>query len=195
LLTNETADTIMANMISGFFDTAVEGVALVANATVANNTFSNIGTAAIGAYYCTNWTNNVIRGNAVQQAPSLLLVNDEGGAFCTTPPPVFSGNQFIGNQFRSPMAGVGGNPAPRPRMVVIFVPGTATGNLIQNNDFGTSDGPLLEPLTAFTDGGGNICGPLNPSLSNFVCTGSSSPAAHGSSDPHVLLRRPPRPSK
>ncbi len=80
-------------------------------------------------------------------------------------------------------------------MVVIFVPGTATGNLIQNNDFGTNDGPLLEPLTAFADGGGNICGPLNPSLSNFVCTGSSTTAAHVSSDPHVLLRRPPRPPK
>jgi hypothetical protein len=191
LLTNETGDTIMANTISGFFDTAVEGVALVANATVANNTFSNIGTAAIGAYYCTNWTNNVIRGNAVQQAPSLLLVNDEGGAFCTTPPPVFSGNQFIGNQFRSPITGFQGSPFPAPRMVVIFVPGKATGNLLQNNDFGTNDGPLLEPLTAFTDGGGNICGPQNPALSNFICT-RGAPAARVLNDAHVLVRRPPR---
>ena len=195
LLTNETGDTIMGDTISGFFDTAVEGIGFVSNVTVASNAFSNIGTAALGAYYCTNWTNNVIRGNAVQQAPSLLLVEDEGGAFCTTPPPVFSGNQFIGNQFRSPITGVQGSPGAAPRMVVIFVPGTATGNLIQNNDFGTNDGPLLEPLTAFTDGGGNICGPLNPSLSNFVCTGSSTAAAHVSSDPHVLLRRPPRPPK
>jgi len=193
LLTNETGDTIMSNMVSGFFDTAVEGVALVANATVANNTFSNIGAAAIGAYYCTNWTGNVIRGNQVSLAPTLLLVDDQGGAFCTTPPPVFSGNQFIGNQFRNPITGFQGPIGRGPRMVVIFVPGTASGNLIQNNDFGTNDGPRLAPLSAFTDGGGNICGPQDPSLSNFICTGGAS-AARVPRDAPVLLRRPPRSS-
>ncbi len=189
LLTNETGDTIASNKVSGFFDTAVEGVAFVTNATVANNAFSNIGTAAIGAYYCTNWTGNIIRGNQVSLAPTLALVNDQGGAFCTTPPPVFSGNQFIGNQFRNPIIGVGGPLGPAPRMVVIFVPGTAAGNLLQNNDFGTNDGPRLLPLSAFTDGGGNICGPQNPVLSNFPCTGGT-PAALMPSDAHVLLRRP-----
>jgi hypothetical protein len=189
LLTNETGDAITGNTVSGFFDTAVEGVALVANVTVANNTFSNIGTAAIGAYYCTNWTGNVIRGNHVSLAPTMVLVNDRGGAFCTTPPPVFSANQFIGNQFRNSITGVGGPLGPGPRMVVIFVPGTAVGNLLQNNDFGTNDGPRLAPLSAFTDGGGNICGPQNPALSNFVCTGGT-PAALVPSDIHGLFRRP-----
>jgi hypothetical protein len=189
LLTNEAGDTITSNTVSGFFDTAVEGVALVANATLADNTFSTIGTAAIGAYYCTNWTGNVIRGNHVSLAPTMVLVNDRGGAFCTTPPPVFSGNQFIANQFRNPITGLGGSPGPAPRMIVIFVPGTAAGNLLQNNDFGTTDGPRLAPLSAFTDGGGNICGPQNPALSNFVCSGSA-PAALISSDARVFLRRP-----
>jgi Bacterial Ig-like domain (group 2) len=190
LLTNENGDTITGNSVSGFFDTAVEGVAFVGNVTVASNTFSNIGTAAIGAYYCTNWTGNVIRGNQVSLAPTLVLVNDQGGAFCTTPPPVFSGNQFIGNQFRNPIAGVGGPSGPGPRMVVIFLPGTAASNLLENNDFGTNDGPRLVPLSAFTDGGGNICGPQNPALSNFVCTGGA-PAARVPRDAPVILRRPP----
>jgi len=184
LLTNETGDTITGNTVSGFFDTAVEGVALVSNATVANNTFSTIGAAAIGAYYCTNWTGNVIRGNQVSLAPTLLLVDDQGGAFCTTPPPVFSGNQFIGNQFRNPITGFQGPRGRGPRMEVIFVPGTAAGNLIQNNDFGANDGPRLLPLSAFTDGGGNICGPQDPALSNFVCTGGA-PAARVPSDARV----------
>ncbi len=78
MLTNETGDTIMGDTISGFFDTAVEGIGFVSNVTVASNAFSSIGTAALGAYYCTNWTNNVIRGNVVRQAPSLLLVEDGG---------------------------------------------------------------------------------------------------------------------
>jgi hypothetical protein len=191
VLSNETGDTIKGNTISAFFDTAVEGLGLVANTTVANNTISSIGTAALGAYYCTNWTGNVIQGNQVSLAPSLLLVNEEGGAFCTTPPPVFSGNQFVGNQFRNPIGGVFGTGPRSPRMVVIFVPGTAAGNLIQNNDFGTNDGPLVEPLSAFVDGGGNICGPQNPALSNFACTGGA-PSAHVSGDAHVLFR-PPHP--
>jgi len=190
LLTNETGDSITGNIVSGFFDTALEGVARVANATVANNTFSNIGTTAIGAYYCANWTGNVIRGNRVSLAPSMALMSDQDGAFCTTPPPVFSGNQFIANQFRNPIAGLGGSLGPAPRMTVIFVPGTAAGNLLQNNDFGMNDGPRLAPLSAFTDGGGNICGPQNPALSNFVCTGGS-PAALVPSEAHVLFQGPP----
>jgi hypothetical protein len=189
LLTNEAGDTFTSNTVSGFFDTAVEGVALVANATVADNTFSTIGTAAIGAYYCTNWTGNVIRGNHVSLSPTMVLVNDQGGAFCTTPPPVFSANQFISNQFRNPITGVGGPLGPGPRMVVIFVPGTAAGNLLANNDFGTNDGPRLAPLSAFTDGGGNICGPQNPALSNFVCSGGA-PVVLVPTDARVLFRRP-----
>jgi hypothetical protein len=59
-----------------------------------------------------------------------------------------------------------------PRMSVNG-PATVTGNLLQGNNFGPNDGPNLTPLSGFIDGGGNICGPLNPALSNFVCTGSS----------------------
>lgn len=54
----------------------------------------------------------------------------------------------------------------------VSVPGTVTGNLLQGNDFGPNDGPNLDPSSGFIDGGGNVCGPLNPAISNFICTGS-----------------------
>jgi hypothetical protein len=67
-------------------------------------------------------------------------------------------------------------------------PATVTGNLLQGNDFGANDGPDLNPLSGFIDGGGNICGPLNPALSNFVCTGS--PVGPGGRFHHALgIRR------
>lgn len=113
-----------------------------------------------------------------------------------TTPPVFSGNQFIGNVFRSPVGLI------IPRMTV-EINGTVSNNLLENNDFGSSDGPFLMPLSGFADGGGNICGPLSPALSNFVCTGGSRvvsgarpalwapPSAnrHGGSDDFGLIRR------
>jgi hypothetical protein len=57
--------------------------------------------------------------------------------------------------------------------MAISMSGTVSGNLIQDNDFAAYDGPKLLPLSGFIDGGGNICGPLNPILSNFPCTGGS----------------------
>lgn len=170
-LIGESGDTIQGNLIGGFYDTAVEGEDVVANTTIASNTISNIGTAAIGAYWCTNWMNDVIQGNSVSMAPTLALVEYEVGNACggTPPPAAFTGNRFIGNQFRNPSTGVG-YASPMARMTVTM-PGSVTGNVLQGNDFGMNDGPFLSPVQGFSDGGGNICGPLNPALSNFVCTG------------------------
>jgi hypothetical protein len=190
-LNNEAGDTIRGNTISGFYDTAVEGEDAIANLTVASNTFSNIGTAAIGAYWCPNWMNNVIQGNDVSMAPTLARVEYDVGTACgaNAPPPVFSGNRFVGNQFRNPTTGVG-YPSPMARMRVTMS-GSVTGNVLQSNDFGTSDGPFLTPLQGFSDGGGNICGPLNPAVSNFVCTGGASASGRASTNLHALFWWPP----
>jgi hypothetical protein len=134
-------------------------------------------------------------GNQVSTTPLLLLVVYEAAATecgATITPSVFSGNQFTGNVFRNPSPGI--LTGPQPRMSVNMPGSFVGGNLIQNNDFGTSDGPLLVPLTGFIDGGGNICGPLNPAVSNFICTGGG-PEAHlstafGTPD-HAWLWAPP----
>jgi hypothetical protein len=150
----------------------VEGSDSVTNVTVGNNTFSNIGNAGIGAYWCTSWTGNTIRGNSVSMSPTLLRVSySVGQPQCGTPHPSggFSGNQIFGNTFRNPILGL--PDTAWPGMYVALSQGTVTGNLIQGNDLGANGGPYFYPLQGFIDGGGNICGPLNPAISNFACTG------------------------
>jgi hypothetical protein len=104
----------------------------------------------------------------------LVLVQYETGSKCgsTTPPALFTGNQFIANVFRNPAQGWSVIIMPVPRLSIVMS-GMVSGNVLQGNDFATTDGPYLSPLGGFTDGGGNICGPLNPVLSNFPCTGDS----------------------
>jgi len=190
---NAVGDVFQANRIRNFFDAAIEGVDLVANLTVSDNKFSNIGVAAISSYWCTNWTNAVFRNNTVSTTPMLLYTDYFTGlAPCgaTSIAGGFSNNQIVGNHFSNPTpnaisqlvaieapnGGVTPVTGPIPRLVV-SMGGLVTNNLIQGNDFRTSDGPFVSPLSGFIDGGGNICGPLNPKLSNFACTGNSAPSA------------------
>jgi hypothetical protein len=177
VLENETGDLIQGNTITNFWDTAVEGVGGVANTTIANNTMTNLGMTGIGTYWCTNWSNNVIRGNAVSRSPALLWAVYLTGGPCGSPPvPGFVGNQFLGNSFSAPASGYqSAVVVASPRMFVFLGSGApVSSNVLQGNDFGSNDGPEFTPLSGFIDGGGNICGPLNPAISNFVCTGGGS---------------------
>jgi len=174
LLVDEVGDVIQDNTISNFYDMGIEGVGVVQNVTLANNTFSNMGVAGLGSYWCTSWSGDSLRGNTVSMAQALVFVAYEVGSNCgsTTPPAIFMGNQFIANVFRNPAPGWGGSLLPFARLTIVM-PGQVSGNVLQGNDFGTADGPNLSPLAGFTDGGGNICGPLNPGISNFPCAGGS----------------------
>jgi hypothetical protein len=189
LLIGETNDTVQGNTITNFFDAGVEGVNFLANTLVADNTISNVGAAGIGSYWCTDWTNNVIRNNSVTTAPELFYMSYSiglGQCGAASLAGSFTGNQVIGNRFRSPFPGTllfvpsppGGasTAGPFPHMVV-SLPRPVTNNLIQGNDFGTNDGPFLSPIAGFTDGGGNLCGPTNPQVSNFPCSGVGSASA------------------
>jgi len=145
-------------------------VATLANATVADNMISNVGRAGVASYYCASWTSDVIRAHQVSAAPTLVTLSAATGAFCgtTRPPILLSGNQFIGNAFRNGIS----TGVPLARMFVNMGSETVTGNLLQNNDFGQDNGPFLLPLPGFIDGGGNICGPVVPGLTNFVRSGN-----------------------
>jgi len=181
LVNNESGDTIRGNTFRDFFDTALEGVQTVSGLTFIGNTVSDIGTAAVGSYWCTSWTGNAIQDNDVSATPTLLLVTntfDANKCGTSTPPaPVFSNNQIAGNRFHDPAIGLkplGEKPA---RLYVhLFAGVSVVGNTLASNNFGTLDGPFLSPLAGFIDGGGNICGPLDPTVSNFVCTGSGGPS-------------------
>ena len=169
LLENEAGDTIQGNTITSFFDTAVEGVDAVANTTIADNTGSNLGVVGVGSFWCTAWTNNIIRGNHISNAEGLGLftyVTDGFHCELTISPPALTGNQFVGNVFRNTTNTLGA-------MLEVDMPGNVSGNLVQGNDFGPNGGPHLVPLSGFIDGGGNVCGPMNPLVSNFPCTGGT----------------------
>lgn len=180
VLMSESNDDVENNTIRNFYDQGIEGADVVADSTMANNTFSNLGTAAIGAIWCPSWIDNVIKGNGVSLTPLLVGVGYNSGTLCGTKPasPAFTGNQFIGNIFRDPTTGTLGGPSgptvvSGPSMSV-SMPGSVGGNVLQNNDFGSNNGPELAPLSGFIDGGGNICAPLNPAISNFACIGGGS---------------------
>jgi Bacterial Ig-like domain (group 2)/Right handed beta helix region len=181
-LTNETDDDIENNLIQNFYDAGVEGVDALSATTIAGNTFRNLGVAAVGSYWCPNWTGNVIRGNRVTGTPTLALIGYSAGPQCGATPAAagFLNNQFLGNIFRTPSAGTMGGPTgpttPGGPSMAISMSGTVMGNVLASNDFGTNAGPNLVPLTGFVDGGGNICGPQDPTVSNFPCTGSGGSA-------------------
>jgi hypothetical protein len=193
-LTNETDDDIENNVIQNFYDQGIEGLDDVSRVTTAGNSFHNIGTAAVGSYWCPNWTSNVIRENRVSATPVLALIGYHIDALCGATPAAagFVDNQFVGNIFRSPSAGTIGGPTgpttPGGPSMYVSMSGTVMGNVLANNDFGPNPGPNLVPLTGFIDGGGNICGPQDPTVSNFRCTGGGG-SAHASVR-HVPLMPP-----
>jgi hypothetical protein len=106
----------------------------------------------------------------------LYAVYDTGGPCGSVPSAGFVGNQILGNSFGAPASGLqNAVVVPYPRMFVLFQSGSpVASNVLQGNNFGSNDGPELTPLSGFLDGGGNMCGPLNPAISNFVCAGGGS---------------------
>jgi parallel beta-helix repeat protein len=180
VLVYETGDTIQGNTISNFFDAGIEGADTVANTTFASNTITNTGANGIGTYWCTNWTNNVVRLNNVSQSGVMFYADYQTDPTkCGAGPPSanFTGNSFIGNRFRSPVQGT--VPVVFQGMVATFGAGVpVSGNLIQGNDFGTQGCPLVSPVPGFIDGGGNIC--ATPSV-----TASAMVRAHGGPWAHL----------
>lgn len=180
ILINEANDRVDHNTIRDCYDTAVEGLGSLATTTISANTGVNIGIAGVGAYWCTNWSGNVISGNDISRSPALMHVEYMIGPRCASPqaPAMFSGNQIIGNRFHDPAPGVQ-SVGTAPRMYVVFADALAvTSNAIAGDDFGSEPGPQLSPLAGFIDGGNNVCAPLTASLpANFACGSSGTAVA------------------
>lgn len=173
IIANESGDVVEGNSISNVYDAGIEGLGALTGTRLANNTMNNLGITGIGSYWCTAWTNTSVEGNSVTSAPRLAYIFYDTGSKCSGPivPAAFSDNQFIGNMFHNPAPGTStGTKFPAIR---ITMPGSVQRNLIQGNDLGTSNGPLLTPLDGFIDGGGNLCGPFDAVFSNFPCAQSA----------------------
>lgn len=177
ILDNETNDTIEGNTIESFFDIGIESINAMANVVITDNTFTNIGVGGVGSIYCTAWKSNTIRSNRTSNTPTLVFVgyqSDSTHCGANPPVPTFVNNQFVGNIFRNPVDGTLHRSGSSGPSMSVSTTGTVSGNLLQDNDFGSYNGPKLNPLSGFIDGGGNICGPTDPAISNFPCSSGSS---------------------
>jgi parallel beta-helix repeat protein len=155
LLVDESADTVRGNTIRNVWDAGIEGVDAVTDTTVDGNTILNAGKAGIASYWCTHWTGNAILHNSVAQSPYLMLAIYDRGSRCRdlTTLGAFADSQVVGNIFRAPIG-------QAPGMLLVFdnlAPGATFNNLIRDNDLGSGPGPSVAPLSAFVDGGGNLC--------------------------------------
>lgn len=162
VLMNTSGNTVQGNTIANVFDAGIEGVSAVVHTTIAENTISNAILAGVSSYWCTAWDGDIIRGNTVSGSLALLKVGASDSGLCgDNPPAVFYINDttISNNRLLEPLTHTTGVPLG---IDVFHVSGT--GNVLQGNDIGNY-GVRLAPLSAFTDGGGNVCG----SQGNFTC--------------------------
>ncbi|PYR91759.1 MAG: hypothetical protein DMF84_15520 [Acidobacteria bacterium] len=156
---------ISGNKISNVFDAGIEGVNAVTNTTIADNTITNAIIAGISSYHCTAWQGNTMSGNRVSQSLSVMkaYVSIDVNCFSYPNPPsvgFFKDNVIANNVLRNAL----GDSTFGLSLLFNARASSAAGNLLQGNDVGGS-GIELQPISGFSDGGGNSCGPQG----NFKC--------------------------
>lgn len=156
-LFDETGDIVQDNVIRNVWDAAFESIGALTNTTIANNTMTNMGYTAVGAYHSTSWRGNTVRGNIVSRAPNFAVLEwaDDPGSRQTHV--FFQSNTIEGNTLtnRTSTSWVLDARFPNPGYP-LSLPLTTGNNLLRNNDFGSTGlGVILAPTSAFIDGGGN----------------------------------------
>jgi len=169
LLVNEGNSVLEGNTIRNVFDAGIESSVSTGpvTATIQGNTISNAGFTGIGGYYIPGWQNSVFSGNTVSNTPDLLLFIAPPAATTSVTMMTLVNNQITNNVLVNPITAVAAGGQLEPSIVINYVgnpeesrPYTVTGNVLRNNNLGTSTpGPMLSPASGFIDGGGNICGP------------------------------------
>ncbi len=173
-LNREVNLAIHDNVIRSAFDAGIEpgtsnGPMTV---TIRDNRILNMGYTGIGSYYIEGFINSIIAGNVVSSSPSFARFSADPATGVTASTLV--NNQIVNNMFVNPIAlpPLYGGGIP-PSIYVNMNGRSATsvsGNLIQNNNFGTvSPGPVLSPASGFIDGGANVCA----SVPVLNCAGGS----------------------
>lgn len=176
LVNTEDSDLIDGNTMQNFYDAGFESVGPLTNTTIVGNTITNAGTAGIGAYWSTFWSGNTVAMNHISQSAQAINIAYDG----ILPPGepqtplastiTFQNNTFLANVFDATvhqpavlitLAGIGGSTSGRP----LPQPLVAGNNVILDNVLPlTGQGPILLPISAFVDGGGNVCGAGGPLL-------------------------------
>jgi len=161
-LNHEVGMTIRDDVIRRAFDAAIEpgtsnGPITI---TIRDNRISDMGYTGIGSYYVEGFINSVISGNVVSSSPSFAHISADPSTGVTASTLV--NTQIVNNTFINPILLPPFYGGGRAASIYINMNGRSTtsvsGNLIQNNNFGTaSPGPVLAPASGFIDGGGNVC--------------------------------------
>lgn len=164
LIGDQTNDRIDGNTIQNVWDDGIEGLDVIANTVITNNTIVNTGSAGIGAAWCTSWSGNRVASNTVSRSPNLMyFYYNVNFAKCldTSTPGAFADNRMVGNVFRDVVPG--GADGAMYFLLDKIPASSVSNNLIQGNDMGNAPGPFTVPTSGFLNGGGNICSsPLNP---------------------------------
>ncbi len=160
ILTNETGDLISGNTIQHVWDAGIEGAYSLTNTVISNNTIQHTLTAAMGAWWYTEWIGNQILNNQADDVSQLLSIYYDENVGIPPPSKVhFESNRFVGNVILHPSAfdtfalnsqsKITIKPAGYPQVL-------ADNNVLQDNHFGQF-APELIPAAGFIDGGGNVC--------------------------------------
>ena len=180
---NETEDAVDENSVSNVYDCGIESRGDFSYSTINNNTTYNTSVCAIGAWWWSNFYDNIVHGNSANGTTNLFLFvrlcglrpGDTGIYFTNN---TFDGNS-IANKFTSSYYGAGDAyssfipfeqngqymawSAADPECPNDTAPPASqfylTGNSFSNNNFGSAVAYFGNPdyPGAVGDQGGNVC--------------------------------------
>jgi hypothetical protein len=165
LLVSEGKSVLQENTIRNAWDAGIEaaGNTTPVTATIENNSIASAGVTGIGAYYIAGWQNSVFSGNTVSNTPDLLWLVAPSATATGVTVMTLVNNQITNNILMNPVV-LASDGQFQPSIFINYLnngrPYTVSGNVLRNNNLGTSTpGPMLSPASGFIDGGGNVCGP------------------------------------
>ncbi len=168
VLGDESFDFISGNTILNNFDCGIETTGTITNTIIKGNVITNSGYCGIGGWYWNSWSNNIVEGNTVQDAPRLFQFNRIYGLRTGENAIYFSDNKFIGNRLSNQTLNtIWGAYSTEIEMSPSINPSipdnlwVLRNNSFSKNDFGAKDPIILRPISMFIDKGGNRCSPNN----------------------------------
>ena len=173
LLRNESGDLVYGNNVSNGWNCGIEINGLLKNSVISNNSVNGGGFCGIGGWYWINIQNDTFSWNNVTNSSNLFYFIRVGSLLPGENYVYFTNNYFLNNNqsnYSSYSTGVTWITMNDSFFGDVdsndFI---ASNNTFTNNNFGPSHwnfngtqqfpiGPILDPVSAMVNGGGNICG-------------------------------------
>lgn len=167
LYSNSNNNIVSNNNISNFEDAGIETAGFIQNTQIINNNIKN-SQMGISSYWGTSWLGNTVSGNTIDQPNLMLAFWRSDGLVLTHETGTQTHVYFQNNTFANNVVTNRITPPGAPPTVAFFdfqslssdiTPDkiTLANNLLQNNNFSSSQTLYLAPASMIVDGGGNIC--------------------------------------